>query len=237
MANDYFQFRQFNIKQGRCAMKVTTDACIFGAWTQLPYGQPRVLDVGCGTGLLMLMLAQRHPDAIIEGIELDTEAAMQARENLDASPWTGRLRAVAGDARILATDLRFNALITNPPFFINSLTNPDPRRTDARHDPTLNQQDILELADRVLTPDGHLAIILPTAEWGVFQKLAEARGWRALRILCVVPLPGKPANRVCAQLTRASEAQAHTQELPIYAAPGVYTAEFITLMREYYLYL
>ncbi len=97
MSNSYFQFKQFKVEQGRCAMKVTTDACILGAWVPLLPGIERILDIGAGTGLLALMLAQRTDAVIIDGIELDTDACIQARENMLASAWANRIHIMEGD--------------------------------------------------------------------------------------------------------------------------------------------
>lgn len=99
MSNSWFQFKRFTIHQDRCAMKVSTDACIQGAWTPLKQGVKRILDIGCGTGLLTLMLAQRTESAIIDAIELDEDAALQAKENVQKSPWKDRIKVIQADVR------------------------------------------------------------------------------------------------------------------------------------------
>jgi tRNA1Val (adenine37-N6)-methyltransferase len=132
--NDYFQFQQFRIEQAPCAMKVSTDACLLGAAADLS-GATRLLDVGTGTGLLALMVAQRHPTVEIEAVEIDAAAARQAAANVAASPWAGRIRVQALSLADYAATrpAPFSHLICNPPFFRLSLRSPDAARSTARH--------------------------------------------------------------------------------------------------------
>src|SRR5688500_11779251 len=121
MANQYFQFKQFSIQQDRCAMKVSTDACIQGAWTPIADNVKDVLDIGAGTGLLSLMLAQRNYDIRIDAVELDVEAAQQAKENVASSPWKDRVEVIQADVTQHSFTKLYDMVICNPPFFNNSL--------------------------------------------------------------------------------------------------------------------
>src|SRR5262245_25570320 len=121
MSNTFFQFKQFRIEQDKCAMKVSTDACIQGAWTPIEENVRNVLDIGTGTGLLSLMLAQRKPGIRIEAIEIEEQAYKQAAENVAYSPWAEQIHVIPGDVRNDSLNRKFDLIVCNPPFFQNSL--------------------------------------------------------------------------------------------------------------------
>ena len=132
MSNDYFQFRQFRIRQQRCAMKVGTDGTLLGAWAQMLMARGRILDIGTGTGLIALMMAQRFPDASVVGIDIDSEAVAQAQENVEESPFAQRITIRQADVLQFDDEGKFDAIVCNPPYFVNALTCPDQQRTTAR---------------------------------------------------------------------------------------------------------
>ena len=177
MSNSWFAFRQFTVHQDRCAMKVSTDACIQGALTPLPDGPVRVLDVGTGTGLLSLMIAQRNKNAVIDAIEIDPAAAAQASDNVAASPFADRIIVHEADAKTFFSTGRYDLVICNPPFFRRSLLGPDDGRNAARHDLHLRQEDILTILDQHLADSGHASILLPVPEMDQWIRLAESSGW------------------------------------------------------------
>lgn len=158
MAGEQFTFKQFIIRQDRCGMKVGTDGVLLGAWAS---GGRRILDVGTGTGLIALMMAQRFQDAEVYGIDLDTEAVEQARENVRASVFAPRVNIVHAAVQDYA-DGTFDAIVSNPPYFEHSLKNPDKQRAVARHTDTLSYRDLIQAANRLLSADGHLSLVLPT---------------------------------------------------------------------------
>lgn len=128
MANDYFQFKQFTIRQERCAMKVGTDGVLLGAWTDVTHAR-RLLDIGTGTGLIAIMAAQRNPELIIDAIEIDPAAFEQARENANSTSWRERIHLFQGEVQAFAPPHKYDIIVCNPPFFINSTKNPELNRT------------------------------------------------------------------------------------------------------------
>ena len=145
MSNSYFQFKQFTVFHDRCAMKVGTDGVLLGAWTRTGQGCS-ILDIGTGTGLIALILAQRIPDARITAVELDREAALQAAENVRNSPWAARIEVVEADIRQYATRVShpFDIIVSNPPFFNSSLHSPSEARTQARHTDSLSYAELFQ---------------------------------------------------------------------------------------------
>lgn len=237
MGQSFFEFKQFRIEQGNCGMKVTTDACIQGAWTPAPVGKCNILDAGTGTGLLALMIAQRTASlATIDAIELDDAAFHQASENFAASPFHHRLNAHQHDLRNWRPSKQYHILICNPPFFSNSLPAKGHSRNVARHDETLNQRDILQLMQDTLLPDGIASILLPLAAWEVFNLLVAIQGWHPQKILKIKDKPDALVKRVvCIYAQRLSETT--TTILNIKNGLGNYTPEFQLLLKPYYLHL
>ena len=159
MSNPYFSFKQFDIRQDRCAMKVGTDGVLLGAWAE---GGRRILDIGTGTGLVALMMAQRYADAEVTGIEIDDEAAAQAKENAATSPFTERVSIHNVSLQDFNAGTTYDAITCNPPFYDNSLICPDDSRTTARHTTSLSYHTLIEHCADLLSDDGTLSIIIPT---------------------------------------------------------------------------
>jgi len=237
MANSYFRFKQFTVHQDRCAMKVCTDACILGAWfADKTPGWSRVLDIGSGTGLLMLMLAQKHKGEI-EGIELDFDAFRQLQENIGQSPWSSMLKAYAGDVRGFSFGQKFDFIITNPPFYEGQLEAASIADNLARHSKELTLSGLLTVIDANLTADGSFGILLPYARMTWFEEEAKARGFSLRERLVVRQSPRHDFFRSILHLSRRRERSMPTSELTIQGAGGAYTNDFIGLMKDYYLYL
>ena len=236
MANDYFQFQQFRIDQGDCAQKVSTDACLLGAATDLT-GATRVLDIGTGTGLLALMVAQRAPQALIEAIEIDPAAAAQAARNVAASPWASRIgvRPLSLAAYAAALPPVFSHIICNPPFFRHSLAPPDAARATARHAGagSLTFAEIAAFAADFLAPAGTLTVLLPPPEMAHFAQAAQAAGLPPQARLVVRHRPGGRVTRVIGQFGR--EAAAGETNLLIQEEDGAYSAAFRALLAGFYL--
>ena len=142
MSNPYFQFKQFTVWHDKCAMKVGTDGVLLGAWASVQNAH-KILDVGTGTGLVALMLAQRSlPDADIIALEIDGAAAGQARENVTRSPWKERVEVVQTDFRDYQSSDKFDVIVSNPPYFVDSLECPDQQRNAARHNGSLTYEEL-----------------------------------------------------------------------------------------------
>lgn len=164
-----FRFKQFEIEQDRCAMKVGTDGVLLGAWAQ---GGCRILDIGSGTGLISLMMAQRFPKAEVVGIDMDADACGQARENVMASPFRDRVEIECCRLQDFGASGVFDAIVSNPPFFVDSLKNPDSKRTMARHTDSLPFRDLFAGVKRLLSDEGVFSAIVPTEV--VEQFIAES---------------------------------------------------------------
>jgi tRNA1Val (adenine37-N6)-methyltransferase len=237
MPNPYFQFKQFMIRQDQCAMKVCTDACILGAWfaNKTP-AWSQVLDIGSGTGLLMLMLAQKHKGEI-KGIELDGSAFHQLKQNIGQSPWRQMLKVYPGDVRAFSFPGKFDFIITNPPFYENDLPAATEAANLARHSKQLTLTDLLTVIDANLTPEGSFGILLPYHRTEYFEELAAGHGFSLREKLLVRQTPRHDFFRSILYFSRRKEGFVPTSELTIQNNEGVYTEDFSELMQEYYLYL
>ena len=153
-----FDFKQFSICQDQCAMKVGTDGVLLGAWAD---GGRRILDIGTGTGIIALMMAQRFPDAAIDAIEIDHDACRQAAGNIAATPFADRIRIHECPIQHFQPTMRYDVIVSNPPYFINSMKNPDKKRATARHTDTLSPRDLFMAAEKMLDENGIFSIIIP----------------------------------------------------------------------------
>ncbi|NDW12710.1 methyltransferase domain-containing protein [Bacteroides sp. 214] len=232
MANSYFRFQQFTIWQDKCAMKVGTDGVLLGAWAPVT-SACRVLDIGTGTGLVALMLAQRS-EARITAIEIDGEAAEQARENVAQSPWQARIEVLHGDFLCYEPAEKFDLIVSNPPYFVDSLHSPDAQRTNARHNNTLTYDTLLQHAAALLHPLGSIALILPTDVLSVVKDVAEKYHLFVNRQLNIITAPGKLSKRVLVSFTAESQ-PLKEDELLIEKSRHVYSEEFAKLVEEFYL--
>jgi tRNA1Val (adenine37-N6)-methyltransferase len=217
-------------------MKVTTDACIQGAWTPVLAGTKDVLDIGCGTGLLSLMLAQKKPDLLLTGLEIDITAANQAKENIAGSLWNDRIEIIAGDARAARFSTVYDLIITNPPFYQNSLLSENESKNFARHNNTLSNEDLLLLATRSLKNTGYLSIMLPLPEYKIFETFMQENGWKPFRKLMIRHKENAEVKRIVALFSRVVLPLTE-DAIVIYNEDTHYNAEFIELMSPFYLNL
>lgn len=234
MGNSYFQFKQFTVHQQGSAMKVCTDACVQGAFTAThTRNAVRVLDIGAGTGLLSLMLAQEN-NAQTDAVELEAAAADQAQQNFDASPWKERLQLVRGDVRDYDPGFKYDFIIANPPFYEQDLKSPDAQRNAAMHATTLSYEALLQAIDRLLTEDGKFSVLLPYEGFQRFRQMAS--GFVPEELLEIRQSVNTGFFRAVGVFARHSTSLKQ-HELSIHDASRQYTPEFIQLLRPYYLYL
>jgi tRNA1Val (adenine37-N6)-methyltransferase len=241
MPNNYFQFKQFTIYQDRCALKVSTDSCVFGAWVakktgSFEYHVSRCLDIGAGSGLLMLMLAQQFPGSI-DGIEIDAASYEQATENIAGSHWYNRLRMFHNDVKLFSLPYQYDLIISNPPFFEGDLKSVNPRYNLAKHHDGLSLQDLLQVAERNLSDKGVFAVLLPYHRTTHFEQLAAGYGLFVSDKLSMRQSLQHPHFRTALLLNRKNRGQAKKEELVIRQSPDVYSHTFIALLKNYYLYL
>lgn len=204
-----FTFKQFEIQQDRCAMKVGTDGVLLGAWAE---GGQRILDIGSGTGLISLMMAQRFPEAQVWGIDIDPDACMQARENVAASPFADRVgiaccalqnlseeHLVRGSEELMemkeGEGNLFDAIVSNPPFFVNGLKNPDSKRAMARHSDSLPFPVLMKGVRRWLADEGVFSAIVPADVLESFVSEAYCSGLSLVRQCGVKTVERKQPKR------------------------------------------
>ena len=233
MSNSFFQFQRFTIYQDRCAMKVGTDGTLLGAWASVPsmVEAQRVLDIGTGTGLIALMMAQRFPQALVTGIDIDEAAVQQARENAAASPFAARVAIVSGDVTVLSDREAANgydAIVCNPPYFTDSLQSPDAQRTLARHTATLSYRALMESAWRLLSDGGELSVIIPFDCKARLEAEALLAGFFKTRECAVRTTVRKPPRRFLMAFHK-HPAQLYTEELVIGSE------EYRQLMKDFLL--
>ena len=236
MANQYFQFRRFTVCQDRTAMKVGTDGTLLGAWAEVGEGSGPILDLGTGTGLIALMMAQRFPDAQITGIDIDADAVEQARENVTASPFSDRIQIFQADATAFALSAAapFSAIVCNPPFFVDALTCPDQQRTTARHAETLTYSQLMAAAWRLLADNGELSVVIPFDCKAKLESEAALRGFFKSRECAVKTTPRKPARRFLLAFRKHPSAVEQTEGV-IETSPGQRSAWYESLTRDFYL--
>ena len=240
MSNTFFQFKQFTVQQDRCAMKVSTDACLFGAWAaeqvnRLPLTCCTVLDIGTGTGLLSLMLAQKT-GALIDAVELDQAAADQARENVQASAWGDRIQVVQADIKTYSSNTKYDLIISNPPFFERSLLSPVQTNNQAKHSQDLTLQQLIRAAGEHLAATGHVAVLLPWSRMDYLIQTAVAEGFYLVAALLASHSPAHPFFRSCLLFNRSAEQEVIREEMSI-KKDNRYTERFVALLKDYYLYL
>lgn len=185
-----FRFKHFKVEQDLCAMKVGTDGVLLGTWA---HGGEQVLDVGTGTGLIALMMVQRYPEARVTALDIDEGAVRQATINVEQAKVKDRIRVM--QQRVQEHEGQYDAIVSNPPFFIDSLNAPDAQRNTARHAETLTYAELMEAAWRLLKDDGELSIVVPFDYRQRMEDEATFRGFFPSRVCAVKTVERKPAKR------------------------------------------
>jgi len=238
MANSYFSFKQFTVHHDRCAMKVTTDGCLFGAWVAREMENANckmetALDVGTGTGLLSMMVAQKNGVAI-DAVEIDKVAAEQAAENIKTSPFRN-IQVLSLDAKDLLFK-SYDCIFSNPPFYETELASPDKKRNIAHHSSDLDWDTLFKLITNHLTADGNFYLLLPYKRHSEIHSLLEKHGLYLAKWITVKPSTSHQPFRLLLSGQKI-EIPIEKNELSIKDSAGNYTPEFTALLKDYYLYL
>ena len=227
-----FRFKQFAVEQEDVAMKVGTDGVLLGAWASCS-GAKRILDIGTGTGVIALMLAQRNLEAEIYAVEIDETATRRARSNFDNSPWAERLQVENCAVQAFNPAEKFDIIISNPPYFIDSLLPPDAKRSTARHTHDLTFEELDKAVCRLLADEGRFALILPTAEFERYMSITQLH---LVRRCDVHPTMGAAIKRVMAEFAKHKTASPFLENITIeQERRGDYTAEYRALTKDFYL--
>jgi tRNA1Val (adenine37-N6)-methyltransferase len=234
MANNYFSFKQFTIYHDRCAFKVGTDGVLLGASADIT-GAENILDIGTGSGLIALMVAQRC-SAVVTAIEPDEESFKQACDNFNSSPWGNRIKGLNTDLQSYQCgDIKFDLIVSNPPYFSNSLKNPDPRKSSARHNDSLSTGEMLGAVSHLLNENGKFEVIMPYVEGNILIAEAQEYGLFCNSILKIKPLPASEVRRLILTFSRQ---RLKTMEKFLTIEHGKrheFTEEYMNLTREFYL--
>ena len=228
-----FRFKQFSVKNDLTAMKVGTDGVLLGAWCPVEDAR-QVLDVGTGCGVIALMIAQRNADAIIDAIDIDTDAIGEASLNFSNSPWAERLTAIHGDFNGMGEGKRYDLVVSNPPFFTNGVLPTGDARTTARHTGTLTYRQLIDGAMRLMTKDGALAFISPTDAEGDIIEAAAFASLPVRQLVRVVPVEGAAPKRTLWLLSHR-DMPYHEGTITIARRDGSFTPEYIALTGAFYL--
>lgn len=232
-----FQFKQFNIQQDKCAMKVGTDGVLLGAWAPLHHNPYSILDIGAGTGLIALMLAQRSNAEQVDALEIDDDAYEQAVDNFESSPWSDRLFCYhAGlDEFMEEPEDEYDLIVSNPPFYTEDYTSGDEQRDTARFSASLPFEDLAEAASLLLSDVGIFAIILPFKEEDTFLALAKENELYPVKITRVKGTPTAETKRSLMAFSRDENPNTVIDELIIETSRHIYTKEYIALTQDFYL--
>ena len=234
--NPYFQFKQFRIIHERSAMKVGIDAVMLGAWADVE-GAKRILDIGTGTGLIALMMAQRNPLAMIDAVEIEPEAYKESLFNVEQSPWSERITITCCPFQQLAEKsvLKYDLIVSNPPFFDNGVKAPLESRAQARHSDLLPLDELLSGISSLLSKKGKAALILSTECLPELERLVPINNLFISRLCKVKPNPQKPVFRILVEISNSACTLQEEQLMIEFETHFDYTPEYRELTKEFYL--
>ena len=235
MANSWFQFQQFRVQQDRCAMKISTDAVLLGSLSQSP-SPKQILDIGTGTGVIALMLAQRFPEAQVTALEIDPEAAAQAAENFKESSFAGRLQLIPTALQDFSADASFDLIVSNPPYFPDHLKSNDHKRNLALHTDSLSFEALVNHASHLLALSGQFWVILPPRQMEDFCKLAEQVLLFPNSKIQIRDNDSKPVHREIVSFSKTKEFPSiSTRVCSLKNEDGTYTKDYQQLIAGFLL--
>lgn len=235
MSNSFFRFKKFTIYHDLCAMKVGTDGVLLGAWAFVGDCK-QILDVGTGTGLIALMLAQRC-NAFINAIDIDKDAVLQAKKNSSLSSFASsvQVQQISFMDYVENNRQQVDLIVSNPPYFSNSLKCPDGKRNAARHNDSLPLASLITGSKQLLSPKGRIALILPFDASDEIKKIARDEGLSIRRETRVIPVAGAMPKRILIEFSTQNTSGTEENQLVIEESRHQYTEEYIALTRDYYL--
>ncbi len=236
MPNSYFQFKQFRIQQDNCAMKVCTDSCMFGAWIPVADNVQNILDIGAGTGLLSLMLAQKS-NAFIDAIEIDLSAFEQASENIHQSIWRDKIHIIHRDIKEFEPKKKYDLIVCNPPFYEKDVLSEQLNERVAKHSSHLTLNELLQTVKLHISNAGQFAILLPYKRKIEFEKIAANIGLFPHKILLLKQTPKHDYFRYIALCSTSIAENIITETICIKDENNQYSQEATHLLKPYYLHL
>ena len=228
-----FKFKQFEVNQEGCAMRINTDGVLLGARSMQAHPL-HILDIGTGTGVVAMMMAQRFPDSFVDAVEIDESAAFRAGKNFSLSAFSSRLRIFHTAIEAYDTEISYDLIVSNPPFFVNDLKNAEDRKSLARHADAAFFESVLHKAARMLSPGGLLWLILPVKQADIFIAEAIAQNLLLQFEISICSDQDKPVIRKLFALGRRP-AVVKRETLFIYEAQGIHTAHYKQLLKEFFL--
>jgi tRNA1Val (adenine37-N6)-methyltransferase len=227
-----FTFKRFRVRHDRCAMKVGTDGVLVGAWAR---GGRRMLDIGSGTGLIALMLAQRFDEAWVDGLEVDAEAVAQSRENIAASPFADRIAIHQTAFQYFRPQTPYDAIVSNPPFFLNGLKNPDDGRTRARHSDPMFFKSFFRFSKQWLADSGEVSLVIPSEHYEDVSAEAYLLGFLLSRRVWVRSSPRKPVERCLLAFAKRRTGMPEEREVCLMENGGEISTWYKEITCEFYL--
>lgn len=237
MSNPYFRFKQFTVRHDQCAMKVGTDGVLLGVWTNVTKAV-NILDVGSGSGLVALMLAQRNLQSKIDAIEIDVSASIQANENFNNSPFNNLSACINTSFQEFGkiSTKRYDLIVSNPPFFCRSLKSPDAQRSTARHTDNLLIEEFIAISAKLLNKNGRISFIFPSTDKDYLIATGKENGLCLSRLTNVYPTPQSDVKRVLIEFANQS-CETEISDLIIEIERHTYSPEFTSLAKDFYLKL
>lgn len=231
-----FHFKKFSVLHHQSTMRVGTDAVLLGAWVNCSKAE-RILDIGAGSGILSLMLAQRNPLASITAVDIDQPSANEANINFLSSRWRNRLKAVCADIRLYdqQNDNRFELIISNPPFFTSSFKTQKARRNLARHTDTLSYHELALAAARLMGEKAIFAVVLPADSFNYMMEAALGQSLHLQRILHIIPVNGMAPNRINAEFGFEKNTGPNSESLTIRNSDYSFSSDYKILLQDFYL--
>jgi tRNA1Val (adenine37-N6)-methyltransferase len=235
MSADRFEFKQFTINQSRCAMKVGTDAVLLGAWIQIE-GAESILDIGTGTGVIALMMAQKGT-AMITAIDIDASACEQSKENIGNSPWPDRIKVLNESLQqfTINNQHKFDLIVSNPPYFVDAYKSLEEARNQARHADQLPFNEFINCAKLLLHEKGKICVILPTRESIKFRELAAANQLYLTRIMHIKTTEYKDEKRQMLQFELINKKLVDETLVIEQDERHNYSKEYKELTKDFYL--